>query len=552
MFYDSLYFPDLMSFGASGGPRFSTSLVSSPSGAEAVMSHRPRELGAWTVDLADLEPDEFIEVMALFRICAGRAHGFKFLDHEDDTGTDEFLGLGDGTQTVFPLIKHYDEGLLTYDRLIPKPVPGSVTCALDGTPTSAFTVNHYTGEITFTTAPDVDVAVTASFLFDCAVRCDVDAMDASCDETLATSWRSIRLVELPYAEVITEITAPVVLSGEVFYDQVYEPDGHLSWTMPDLGEVLLVGYRLYRRSGNGLTPPTALLFDTTAPPLQAYIDEDTAEGTIVNGVRIGGYTYGVTVYTALEESPLSNLVWLRTIPDEPPALLIDIEEAGPVEVVIGDPGVFYGIVHVSWAAAVFRGGEPVELYHIYRKVTDLLDPTPPTFLVGSTSALVWEEETIIDGGGSDPDDIRESVLRGPGYTYQVIAESQTGRLLTSAPETIEAHHDTVVPTAPLNLVGVYTYVSFAPGYVTLTWEAPAETGGIGVWWYHVEEWGNRESPEPGDTWEPLSGRVEGDTLTALLNNFYPFGQELKYRLRAQNDWGYSVYSNETSVIAIEG
>ena len=82
-------------------------------------------------------------------------------------------------------------------RAITKPVAGTVTIALNGTPqASGWSVSTTTGLITFTTAPAPGVAITAGFEFDVPVRFDTDALDVTLDLERLGSITSIPLIEL--------------------------------------------------------------------------------------------------------------------------------------------------------------------------------------------------------------------------------------------------------------------------------------------------------------------------------------------------------------------
>ena len=95
------------------------------------------------------------------------------------------------------ITKHYTSGAQSWTRAITKPVAGTVSIALNGTPqASGWSVSAATGLITFTTAPAAGVAITAGFEFDVPVRFDTDALDVTLDLERLGSITSIPLLEI--------------------------------------------------------------------------------------------------------------------------------------------------------------------------------------------------------------------------------------------------------------------------------------------------------------------------------------------------------------------
>ena len=106
-------------------------------------------------------------------------------------------GTGNGSTRTFQLVKHYSSGAQSWTRAVSKPVAGSVTIALAGTPApSGWSVDSTTGLVTFGTAPAAGVAVTAGFEFDVPVRFDTDTLDITLDLERLGSITSIPLVEI--------------------------------------------------------------------------------------------------------------------------------------------------------------------------------------------------------------------------------------------------------------------------------------------------------------------------------------------------------------------
>ncbi len=197
-FRESPRFPDLLSLGSQGGPLFRTHVVVTKSGSEQRNQCWSQALGVYEVGLVHRDTATTNLLRRFFRsIAMGRLHGFRFKDRlpGEARGYQEMLGTGDGAETVFQLVKHYTIGALTHTRMITKPVVGSVRVQLNGTPTSAFTVDTTTGLVTLTSAPGTGVVVSATYNFDVPVRFDTDHLDITVVEPGIFSWPSIKLLE---------------------------------------------------------------------------------------------------------------------------------------------------------------------------------------------------------------------------------------------------------------------------------------------------------------------------------------------------------------------
>ena len=178
-FHDA-QFPVDIALGSRGGPVRRTEVVTLASGHERrlsrwAQSRRRFDAGYGVRCQADIEA-----VIAFFEARQGRRYGFRFRDPFDHAvPADQVIGMGDGSQAVFQLIKSYDSGAESYARPLALPVTGSVELAVDGAPLtegSDFTIDTLTGLITFAFAPSNGATVTAGCLFDIPVRFDTDSL----------------------------------------------------------------------------------------------------------------------------------------------------------------------------------------------------------------------------------------------------------------------------------------------------------------------------------------------------------------------------------------
>ncbi len=208
MSFHEVLFPIDIALNSEGGPMRKTDIVALASGHEErnspwAGSRRVFNAGYGVKSVADIE-----DVIAFFEARHGRLHGFRFRDPFDfkscrlaqaPARDDQLLGTGDGSQTVFPLVKRYASGGVSYARAIKKPVAGTVRVAVDGAERVEgvdFTVDETTGAVTFTSAPAPGLGVAAGFEFHTPVRFDTDELRVNLAAFEAGDIPSIPLIEV--------------------------------------------------------------------------------------------------------------------------------------------------------------------------------------------------------------------------------------------------------------------------------------------------------------------------------------------------------------------
>jgi uncharacterized protein (TIGR02217 family) len=195
--FHEVRFPPDISYGAVGGPAWSTTVVTTVSGHERRNANWSQARGRWNVAHGLKKREQVAELIAFFRARRGRAYGFRFKDWTDYQALAQTLGVGDGTTTTFQLVKHYASGTELVTRTITKPVAGTAKLYRDGVlATSGWSVDVTTGVVTFTTAPATGVVVTADFDFDVPARFDTDQMEITIETYELGSWGQIPVVEI--------------------------------------------------------------------------------------------------------------------------------------------------------------------------------------------------------------------------------------------------------------------------------------------------------------------------------------------------------------------
>lgn len=280
-FVEAPRFPTNISQGSAGGPGFRTSIVTLDSGAEERVGHWSAPRHAYDVRYGIRSYDDVRAVVSFYIARRGPAVGFRFKDWLDYSSSaaatpgsstpddeDQQIGVGDGSDTTFQLVKVYSDAGGSTTRNITKPVSGTTVIALDGVnQASGWTVDTTTGIVTFTSAPGLGVVVTAGYEFDVPVR-----FGAEIDAALlmgADTFETFSLPAVPLVELVSEApcnedlpaggAATVALAANGSFTRatgrfikVTPASGSLTYTQSELASALPLGgpvHRIYNASG---------------------------------------------------------------------------------------------------------------------------------------------------------------------------------------------------------------------------------------------------------------------------------------------------------------
>jgi uncharacterized protein (TIGR02217 family) len=194
MAFDEIQLPLKVGFGATGGPLFSTEVITIDGGYERRNQNWSQARRRYDARTGVRSVTDAALLSAFFHARAGRARGFRLKDWSDfssaadGTSTpnweDQIIGTGDGGTIAFQLVKNYGSGGATHRRAIQKPVNGSVIIGVDGVQQlTGWSVNAATGIVTFAGPPATGETVTAGFLFDVPVRFDTDQLRLTAEDT---------------------------------------------------------------------------------------------------------------------------------------------------------------------------------------------------------------------------------------------------------------------------------------------------------------------------------------------------------------------------------
>ena len=199
-FYESPRFPENISQGSSGGPKWVTDAVVLDSGQEQRNQRWQDPRHEYNVAYGVKDIDHLEALKQFFLRVRGRAHGFRYKDWADyksgpvlavPTELDQGIGVGDDSETFFQLSKTYDD----YIRLIKKPVSGTVLVAVNGAPVVPTSIDYTTGVVEITPAPANGLVVSAGFEFDGPCGFQTDTLMTQM-EVFYLGAASVTLVEL--------------------------------------------------------------------------------------------------------------------------------------------------------------------------------------------------------------------------------------------------------------------------------------------------------------------------------------------------------------------
>ncbi len=191
MSFVEIQFPSDISYGATGGPMFLTDVVATVSGHEQRNSKWSQARARYNVASGVKSETQWQALIAFFRARRGKAVGFRFKDWGDFKAVNQPLLLLGGTQ--YQLVKQYVSGAVVSERIITKPVAGTVKLYRNSIlQASGWSIDTATGIIT----TSLTGTLTVDFDFDVPVRFDTDELALSLDSFNAGSWNNIPLIEV--------------------------------------------------------------------------------------------------------------------------------------------------------------------------------------------------------------------------------------------------------------------------------------------------------------------------------------------------------------------
>ena len=192
------------SVGLRYGPRFDVDIVSTPGGYEK-RNYNGHEAGrrGFFVDFGVREQSVIDTLKERFVAVQGKNVGFLIYHPQENTLTDQQIGVGDGSTDEFQTVKTYTWGALTRTQNIYKLVSATQTVYFDDVEQmSGWSVDISTGLFSFTSPPGIGVVITVDTQYYIPVRFDTVTMDKIIAGGEIHEWRNIPLVELVTAEEV--------------------------------------------------------------------------------------------------------------------------------------------------------------------------------------------------------------------------------------------------------------------------------------------------------------------------------------------------------------
>lgn len=207
--YLDVLFPESISAGCRINPRFNNVVVRGQSGRRDVQINWDAPLRKIDVSHVVKDRSTLSEFIDFWMTVRGTAYSFKFWDPSDyEAGTtyvddeisynDEIqIGIGDGIETDFQLIKTYGSGVNPLVRKITKPIVSTVKIYVDGleVPDTDYSISETTGIVEFDTAPpNGDVVAWAGHFY---IEASFDNDDATfqLDSPQVGEWTGITITE---------------------------------------------------------------------------------------------------------------------------------------------------------------------------------------------------------------------------------------------------------------------------------------------------------------------------------------------------------------------
>jgi uncharacterized protein (TIGR02217 family) len=179
MSYVDVPFPDCIAFGAESRPTWQTEISVSASGWEQTNQDWSHPRHEFDVSMAVRTASDYMLIRNHFHAVRGRTHRFRFKDPLDFQATAS-EGVADVAAADWQMYKRYGSGGSAYDRLITRPVSGTVAVfrtrtGITSDVTGSATIDYETGSVSMAGHVAGDV-YTWSGEFDIVVRYDLDAL----------------------------------------------------------------------------------------------------------------------------------------------------------------------------------------------------------------------------------------------------------------------------------------------------------------------------------------------------------------------------------------
>lgn len=201
--FDDILYPLPLGRSTAVSPEFSTSVAVTSSGHERRNSLWSDARIHFDVGPGIRSETELSQLITFFRGRRGAARGFRVTDPYDfcsntsggqPSKSDQLIGVGDGTNSQFQLIKAYGNSDPQI-RKITRPKPETVVISVNGEEVTDWALEEY-GIVRLAQAPAIGADVCAGFFFDVPARFAEDRLDISGINFEAGEAPSVPLIEI--------------------------------------------------------------------------------------------------------------------------------------------------------------------------------------------------------------------------------------------------------------------------------------------------------------------------------------------------------------------
>ena len=235
----------LIVYETKGGPKFSTTIITTNSGKEQRNAVWAMPRGKWELGQRLIRQAE-AEAINEFHIARrGMWEGFLFKDWSDymDAGKGILgtTGYGDGVSTSFQMVKKYVSGSRTTNRNIRKPVSGTVKVFVNGVQlTSGVSIDYTTGTVSLSPISKTITAAASSGVNTNFTTATPHGLSSGNQITLPSSMpvgygalanqtRSVSVLSPTSFSVVFDSSA-ATWTGASNFSYVYQPTHLLTWT----------------------------------------------------------------------------------------------------------------------------------------------------------------------------------------------------------------------------------------------------------------------------------------------------------------------------------
>lgn len=209
MIYIRKYIATCEGYGWTGGPVFNTRIVRMANGRERRNADQDQPQHVFSVPFNNIGQTQYAPIKQMHLNRRGQWGCFLFRDRLDDVADDEFFAVAVGGDTAFQLSKWSIQDGVGYQSKVHaiyspdedgEALDSAVVITVNGSPTTAYTLDRDTGIITFTAARTAGQVLRWSGAFSRWVRFARDDLPFSIDNKSGTEFvvnGSVDLIEMP-------------------------------------------------------------------------------------------------------------------------------------------------------------------------------------------------------------------------------------------------------------------------------------------------------------------------------------------------------------------